>query len=640
MLAAGVTLICSTVWAQPAESLETYKAKYPGQHVVQQLSQEIIKIDIVKSKPVIKSTVTEKHLILSNVGITYLTEDKIDISAFEKVKNINAYSLVPAGKSMQKIPASNFKTRDADTEGSVFHDGSKVTSFMFTGLEEGASRFLSYETELDEFRFPFGNSFVSGIPTEEAMFQIDMDTSVHLIFKTYNFEGHPISFTEKVVKNRRLLTWTYLNAKPFKSETSAPSVRYYIPQVYAQIAYYNTKGGRVTGVATPEELHNWYRENVKKVLAEVPTEELQSIVQELVKDKTNELDKVKAVYYWVQDNIKYIAFEEGMDGLVPRSPSNVCSKRFGDCKDMAALINSMLRIAGIESYLTWIGSRNLPFKYSEFPSKAADDHMIAIYKNGKDIYFLDATSSFQPITYPTSFIIGKEGLAHISEDKGEIITVPIPSKDMTTVYDTSWISYDHKKILGKGSTTVSGYYNILMHDRVKHTPADKMNKTIESICRKGNNTFKAENAAVFNLDDREASLLLTYDFEVDNYINSYENETYVNMILDKALTKETEFKDTRTTPFEMDFYSSDNYCVILTIPAGMKVKSLPKATAFNAEFVDYKIEYSQTKNQVMMSLHVDFKFLVLYQKDFNQWNEFIRLMKKSMSETVVLEKTK
>lgn len=637
----SISILCAstfTVGAQTKEIAEKYRAKYPGQQYVQILHQEIIRIDVVKAKPIVTSSMSDQYLVLTSNGAGALTEDNIAFSSFETIKNIDAYSLNPTEKGSKKVPASNFKTKDAEADDGIFHDGGKETTFMYPGLVEGSLRVLNYENQMGENRFPFGFYFANYIPVEKSTFTIDCDSSVHLLFKTFNFEGENIQFEEKLVKSRRIWTWTSLEPKPVKRESNAPKYSYYAPLVYAQIAYQNTKAGRINFVSNLDDLHNWYKENIQQVLNEVPNEELVSITNELIASKSTEFEKVKAIYYWVQDNIKYIAFEEGMGGFVPRFPSEVCSKRFGDCKDMATLIHTMLKIAKIPSYLTWIGSRDLPFKYSEFPSTISDNHMICVYKQNGKAYFLDATSSFQPIDYPTGFILGKEAFLHVDDTKWEVVKVEIPAPDKTIMIDTTRIRFENKKIIGSSYTIISGYYNVILHDMVKHTPADKMNKTFESINQKGNNNYKVIRSSVKNVDDRDLPLILIHDFEVDNYVTSYDKETYVNLILEKDITVETELKEGRRSPLELHNYSSDAYNVVLEIPKGMKVKSLPQDVKFDSDFVSYQVTYTQKGNEVIMSLKMDLKFLVLYPADFPTWNKFVKLMKKSMNETVVLEK--
>jgi hypothetical protein len=623
--------------AQTTEALNDYKTRYPGQHIVQALRSETVRIDLVKGVPTLRSTRRDEYVVTDKSMIVPLSEETISFSSFEQIENIEAYALVPKDKTSRKVAAIDFKTRDAETQGSVFHDDMKETSFTYPGLVEGALRVLKYETAISENRFPSGFSFASYIPVEKSVFQVDCDSSIHLLFKEMNFKGFPIQFEEKIVRNRRVTTWTCLKPDLLKHDENMPASLYFMPAVYTQIAYFHTKKGRVNVLSSLADLHAWYRENIQESANEPASEEIKTLTASLIAGKTSELEKVKAIYYWVQDNIKYIAFEEGINGFVPRLPSQVCKKRYGDCKDMASLIHTMLKEAGIVSYVTWIGSRELPFKYSEFPSTTCDNHMITTYYAGDTPYFLDATSSFQPIEFPTSFIQGKEALLHISNDEVRIIEVPTPPCTATQMIDTCWINIENRKIKGSGRTTISGYYNFMVNESLQNVPSDKLNQKIEGLVQKGNNTFKVTKAATENVSNRAAPLILKYEFEFDNYVSGYARETYINMILEKTITG-PEMKEDRKTPYELECLTEDQYTVILNVPEGMHVKSVPADVTYTSDFVDYKVSYQKNQQQVVMTLQLDLKFLLLYPENFATWNAFEKVMKKSMAENVVLEK--
>ena len=130
---------------------------------------------------------------------------------------------------------------------------------------------------------------------------------------------------------------------------------------------------------------------------------------------------LQIIFNWVQDNIRYIAFEDGLGGFIPRDAASVCNKRYGDCKDMANLLFEMLNHAGIEAYRAWIGTRNRPYKYKEVPTPMVDNHMItAVIIDGETI-FLDATDSYVPFGLPSAFTQTKEALLGIDENSYNIV---------------------------------------------------------------------------------------------------------------------------------------------------------------------------------------------------------------------------
>ena len=59
---------------------------------------------------------------------------------------------------------------------------------------------------------------------------------------------------------------------------------------------------------------------------------------------------MRALAKFVQGDIRYVAIELGIGGLQPHQASDIYSHRYGDCKDKATLMSSMLREIGVESY--------------------------------------------------------------------------------------------------------------------------------------------------------------------------------------------------------------------------------------------------------------------------------------------------
>lgn len=54
--------------------------------------------------------------------------------------------------------------------------------------------------------------------------------------------------------------------------------------------------------------------------------QLKKLVSELTANAQTDEQKTQLIYAWVQNNIKYIAFEDGLGGFVPRSSRRVSKK--------------------------------------------------------------------------------------------------------------------------------------------------------------------------------------------------------------------------------------------------------------------------------------------------------------------------
>jgi hypothetical protein len=162
-------------------------------------------------------------------------------------------------------------------------------------------------------------------------------------------------------------------------------------------------------------------------------------------------------------------------------------------------------------------------------------------------------------------------------------------------------------------------------------------KAIESFTEKGNNSYKVINGSISNTSDRDKPCVLTYEFTVDNYATSIDNETYVNMVLEKNISA-GELSKTRVTPYTFEHKSSDQYTVVLQIPDGYAVTSLPKDKSFNSDIVDFSIKYRVVGNKVYMDLALDIKTIMLEPTDFAVWNEYCSTSKSAMLQSLVLTK--
>jgi tetratricopeptide (TPR) repeat protein len=111
--------------------------------------------------------------------------------------------------------------------------------------------------------------------------------------------------------------------------------------------------------------------------------------------KTNE-EKVRAVYDYVVTKTRYVALEFGIHGFKPYRCAQIFARGFGDCKDKATLIVTMLKEAGIEATIVIVRTQNRGDFDTDPASLAPFDHAIA-YVPSLDMY-LDGTAEFSGST--------------------------------------------------------------------------------------------------------------------------------------------------------------------------------------------------------------------------------------------------
>ncbi|MCU0781990.1 MAG: hypothetical protein MUF04_12940, partial [Akkermansiaceae bacterium] len=85
----------------------------------------------------------------------------------------------------------------------------------------------------------------------------------------------------------------------------------------------------------------------------------------------------------------------------------------------------MMRHAGLNARECWIGTRDIPYSYSEVYAPIVDNHMITAYNYKGTWLFLDPTDEFVPFGYPSGFIQGKEALIGLPNTQFTLQKVPV-----------------------------------------------------------------------------------------------------------------------------------------------------------------------------------------------------------------------
>jgi len=463
---------------------------------------------------------------------------------------------------------------------------------------------------------------------------------VKISYVLRNTEKYNIVFSKEEKKGVTTYKWVSKNIESYTLQDNAPAFSYYAPHVIVRIAEVKHENGEVEKILPDvDALYKWYYSLVEKVNTE-DNDELKQLVDSLTKGLPDNDEKARSIFNWVQSNVKYVAFEDGMGGFVPREAAMVCQRRYGDCKDMASIITTMLKAAGLDGHLTWIGSRDIPYTYEEVPMPIVDNHMISAYKRADGSYvFLDATGSYTPFGMPTSFIQGKEGLIENGKDSYNIVKVPEIEKEKNTRKDSVLLRIEDQLLLGKGIIDSRGCDKLHFVHRMINKSKDKYAEILKDYLGKGNNKIDFQKVETKGLDNRDTILEIKYDFKLPDYAKFVGDEIYVNMHLEKELKGRTiDIPKRKSIPMESDYKYIDQQIVRLEIPKGMKLEYLPASAEYQNKLFGFKITYSVVKEEVLLTKEVYINYLLLQEENFEAWNSMLKELYKAYNEVVILKK--
>lgn len=629
--------LCGPAFSQLAPEVELYGKKYVNAYKVR-LNQEMnLDISIKSGELEIDQSHLEEDLYLNDAAVGS-SRKSLNFSSFFEMGDIKASSLLFEKNKYKEYNVENYTVKDELNNS--FHDDTKSVNFIYPGLQKGAKSKLEYSEKIKNPRFLMPFYFGDFFPVVNNIFTVTVDKDVSLKFLQFNTEDLDLEFSEVEKRGKKIYTWKAANVEQYENEAGSPTFKKVIPHVVPVISSYTHKGNTVKVLDDVNDLYSWYNSLVKDLNNAEDDEELVSLVKEITAGKETELEKVRAIYYWTQKNIKYIAFEYALGGFIPREANEVFQKKYGDCKDNSSILHKMLSIAGLEGQLTWIGTREIPYTYTQLPTPLVDNHMILAYKNGGKTYYLDATGRFIPLEYPSSFIQGKEALISNGDDGFTIEIVPIMPAESSAVIEHTHLKIDGNDIKGRSQARATGYNKIELFRNLEEisNPA-KLEEFYNALFEKGSNRFLISSFEEKNKYEYDLDYELNYDFEVKGYANQIGDEIYLNLNLNRELSRYRTLKD-RENEIEYEYQNTFSYTTELVLPQGYEVDYLPANEEFDNGLINSAISYSQEGNKVIYRHDVQFNFLILDLQEQKQVNELIDKAEKAYKEVIILKKTK
>jgi len=634
-LAFVLTLLSTTVQAQYSEVFQKYKDKHPDASQVCLNQETTLIIKLKRGELEIVEENIEENLFL-NESATQGSQRSLSFSSFFELDKIEASSFNYEVDKYEEEKVEEFILKDE--MGRSFYDDTKSVNFIYSNLKKGSKSRLSYSKKIKNPRFLAPFYFGDFSPVAQNKYSITADEEVNLKFKQFNTEGMNIVFTKEEKRGKVIYTWELKDVEAFDYEVGASTYQNVLPHIVPFIASYEVDDVMVPLLGETKNLYQWYYSLIKDLNQEPADPELISLTNSLTEGLASDLEKVKAIYYWTQRNIKYIAFEYALGGFVPREANEVFQKKYGDCKDNSSILYKMLDIAGIKGHLTWIGTRDISYSYEDVPSPLADNHMILSYMDGEDIYYLDATGRNTPITFPSAFIQGKEALIALSDSSFKIAKVPVIPAEANTVRDQSQMKIEGDKLVGSSKIEISGFNKsdyIYMQEGLD-TKIEK-DKFYNDVFLKGNNKFIAKNITEENKEDYDKDLLITLDFNISNYFSQYEDQIFINLNLNKeALGYRTDAK--RKRDIEYEYKSHYIFETEFEIPEAYKVEYLPESQSFSNEWMQASVSYTQNEGKILYKHSLNCDFLVLDLEQQKQVNALIKDLEKAFKEVVTLTK--
>jgi hypothetical protein len=354
------------------------------------------------------------------------------------------------------------------------------------------------------------------------------------------------------------------------------------------------------------------------------------VINRLIAGKTDEKQKMIALYDYIQHNIKW-------DGYKSDSPTKSLRKTFNDKNGNSAEVNllliAMLREAGFEATPVILSTRGNGI-ISPVHASISDCNYVIVSAviNGSPV-LLDATEPNLPAGLIPYRCLNGQGWLIKKDNANEVELTNVKSGSITMAS----IELKDGKFSGNIISTESGLSAFDFREAVKDAGGQK-----EYFDKLKNKSTEIEyiDYSYNNLDSIYLPVQEKYQVTLQNDSDPDAEIIYFNPVIVDRITKNPFTAPTREYPVDYGITSTEIYQLNLIVPEGYKVEELPQSKSFalgekGGTFI-YKVVQNDRNISFSMRLNID-KTLFL-PDEYKNLQEFYNIVVAKEAEQIVLKK--
>jgi hypothetical protein len=516
----------------------------------------------------------------------------------EKLVSLHAWTIDKTGRQYE------LKEKDFEEQNPYYHsfyDDIRYRTAKAPSSEAGSVIALEYEIRRHAWHNQLHWILQDDIPVREATFTLQLPQDWE--YKASWSRGRSV---EPLASGANRWQWTKRDLPALEEEARMPSFAALAERM--ELAFY-IPGENSTNSGSWNGLGRWYSGLTAGRRA--PTPEIAEMVRQLTAGKDTFDGKLRALAGFLQSDIRYVAVEIGIGGYQPHPASDVFHYRYGDCKDKATLLSSMLLEAGIRSEYVLIDTKrgvvqsSLPSAWFnhvilavELPaaSDAAKYRSVVTASSGKRYLIFDPTDTYTPVGELRADLQDTYALL-VTDASGELIHTPLLPPETNLLNRVGHFTLSAEGALsGEIAETLTGEH--ALHSRAHLRQASEKQRTEEFEHMLGSSLqgFTLQSSSIQELDDIQKDLLMSLKFEAPGYAQIRGPLMLVRPRIVGEKSFDLDHRKPRQHPVEFDGTSKETDVYEIELPAGYAVDDLPEPAKVDVGFASYesKIEVKGT----------------------------------------------
>ena len=540
------------------------------------------------------------------------------------VTSIQTWSISPSGRIMQ-LGKKDVVTQASFAEFELFSD-SRAKVLRAPNPEEGS--LVGFEI-VCQGRIPIvGKRFwlEDDIPVRQAELHVSVPSG-----SLRWFANHPDRM-EVVSQSANAASFRTVNRPAIPDEDNAPP---YTSVATNVVVNYDPKGP--TAVQSWEDAGRLYHPLF--TTAEKPGTEISAQVEKLSGGNSAVISKVDALYTYVSREIRYVAVEIGVGGYQPHPAPDVYKYKYGDCKDKATLLLTMLNDIGLRGYPALVGTRGDIEADPKVPTLATFDHMIVAlpvpaslrssvekfpsYDAQNQILWIDPTSENDPLGQVPAMDQGVFALISYP-DHGDLQRIPETLPERNGLESRTIL---HLEPGGGGTAEVElkylGESNARRHSFYRGRSQSEIRRMYdERVARYASQSaFRA--ASIDGADDNRKQIVEKFSFAGDFATASTGDSWFFQPFFLSGMAIPEVGARPRILPLDLGTPFRQKAEYRIELPPGMRIDRVPERTAMRSEFGDLQVEYSLDGNVLLATQTLSFTVSRIPPEKYPDFRDFV-----------------
>ena len=313
----------------------------------------------------------------------------------------------------------------------------------------------------------------------------------------------------------------------------------------------------------------------------------QDDIRKLVEGISNDKEKVRVIYHYLQSNFRYVSIQLGIGGFKPFPADFVHEKKYGDCKGLSNYMEACLAAVNIKSYSAWIRSGkdetyiDPDFTYDIF------DHQILMVPLDKDTIWLECTSPDNDFGHLGSFTENRYALV-MKENGGRLLKTPSGKATDNTIRSSADIniSPEGEAEVNAGFLSTGEYKYLLVN--LSRQNSDVHKEYLVNILGSVNPdefsmTFDNKNKSPF-ASNIHLQLEKIYEFKAGT-------KMFIRPRMFRIWSHKLDHVEKRENDYFLDFPLIKSDTTSFHLPEGFTVESLPKNKSVSFPLGKYESTY-------------------------------------------------